>query len=262
MKFHNQTSFLLLLFFVVFFSAQSVSDYQFIIIPKKFKDFKENQYELNSMLSNALKAKKYTILSENQESWPAEVRQNPCLALRADAENESSMLRNKLELQLIDCKNSTILEVKESSMIKDYEEGFQEALKKSLVKILPSNPVFPTEIMAQIATPIKENIETSVSTTTSNTNTSVASNTSSKVESYTNGSINYQKINIGNGQFILVTSTSSAPFATFSNSTKADVYRVILQNGSTTLGYLENGNIVVEMPNADGSFRKEVFGRK
>ena len=159
---------------------------------------------------------------------------------------------------MIDCNKTTVLEVKESSMIKEYEEGFQEALKKSLVKILPSNPTVQRELTPDIEIKTPQDIVVKEVETPSN----ISTTSSTKVESYTNGSANFQKINIGNGQFILVTSTSSAPFATFSNSTKADVYRIVLQNGSTTLGYLENGNLVVEMPNADGSFRKEVFGRK
>ena len=45
-------------------------------------------------------------------------------------------------------------------------------------------------------------------------------------------------------------------------STKKEVYRVQLQDGSQTLGYVENGNIVIEIPNAEGSFRKEIFEGK
>jgi hypothetical protein len=40
---------------------------------------------------------------------------------------------------------------------------------------------------------------------------------------------------------------------------KFDVYRVTLENGTSTLGYTENGNLVIEIPTNDGNYKKEVF---
>ena len=85
---------------------------------------------------------------------------------------------------------------------------------------------------------------------------------SKKAESYTNGKVNLQKVQISKDQFILVSSSSSVPFATFKNTAKADVYRVTLENGTSTLGYTENGNLVIEIPTSDGDFKKEVFMAK
>ncbi len=83
-----------------------------------------------------------------------------------------------------------------------------------------------------------------------------------KAESYSNGAMSFQKIQISKDQFILVSSSSSVPFATFKNTTKADVYRVILENGTSTLGYTENGNLIIEIPTNDGNYKKEVFTAK
>jgi hypothetical protein len=71
--------------------------------------------------------------------------------------------------------------------------------------------------------------------------------------------VSFQKIQISKDQFILVSSSSSVPFATFKNTTKSDVYRVTLENGISTLGYTENGNLVIEIPINDGNYKKEVF---
>ena len=60
----------------------------------------------------------------------------------------------------------------------------------------------------------------------------------------------------------MVSSSSSVPFATFKNTTKADVYRVTLENGTSTLGYYEYGNLVIEIPTSDGNYKKEVFTAK
>ena len=70
------------------------------------------------------------------------------------------------------------------------------------------------------------------------------------------------KINLSNGEFILVNPNNSVPFATFKPSAKKDVFRVQLQDETATLGYVENGKILVEIPNADGSFKNEEFLKK
>ena len=46
------------LFFTLLFSAQNITDYEYIYVPKKFKDFEANEYNLNTLLKKALEAKK------------------------------------------------------------------------------------------------------------------------------------------------------------------------------------------------------------
>ena len=57
----------------------------------------------------------------------------------------------------------------------------------------------------------------------------------------------------------MVSSSSSVPFATFKNTTKSDVYRVTLENGISTLGYTENGNLVIEIPTNDRNYKKKFY---
>ena len=57
-------TFILLLFTVISVFSQSVSDYEHIYVPKKFKDFKTNQYNLNKQLVKALTDKKYKIIQD------------------------------------------------------------------------------------------------------------------------------------------------------------------------------------------------------
>lgn len=38
------------LFFTLLFSAQNITDYEYIYVPKKFKDFEANEYNLNTLL--------------------------------------------------------------------------------------------------------------------------------------------------------------------------------------------------------------------
>jgi hypothetical protein len=60
----------------------------------------------------------------------------------------------------------------------------------------------------------------------------------------------------------LAKSGSSVPFATFKSTSKDAVFLVKLADGNTTIGYFENGSIVIDMPQADGKFSKEVFAVK
>ncbi len=52
------------LFFLYYFSAQNITDYEYIYVPKKFKDFKTNEYNLNTLLKKALEGKKYKVIQD------------------------------------------------------------------------------------------------------------------------------------------------------------------------------------------------------
>lgn len=228
--------------------GQKVSDYKYVSIPDHFQTFK-NSFNLETFLGKALKGKKYVILQGDKLKWPSELMGNSCSIINADVINDKSFLRNKLILQFKDCNDKVILESKGSSTIKEFEEGFQDALTQALAVVPVSNPV---AIVAQ-----KE-------TANSANNSSVVS--SQVVESngakYSNGKLEVQKVQIDNNHFILVKPNSSVPFATFKATTKRDVFRVKLENGDLTIGYFENGNIIIEIPQANGEYSKEVFSGK
>lgn len=232
--------------------GQKVSDYKYISIPEKFTTFKEN-FDLDMVLSKTLKSKKYVVLQGNKDQWPAEAKDNSCNVLNADVIDDSGFLRNKVVLQFKDCNSKVVLASKGASNIKDYKEGFQDALKQTFVNVPVSYPTMittqaETKSIEQVKeTPVKENVSASTGSTASK---------------YSNGKINLQKIQIDNKQFILVKSDSSVPYASFKETTKRDVFRVKFENGDTTLGYYENGNIVIEVPSANGEYSKDVFSGK
>ena len=245
-------AFIFSLFTVIVIFSQNISDYEYIYVPKKFKNFEVNEYKLNTLLKNALINKKYKIIQEELVNWPIELRQNPCKVLNAELLNASSMFKNKVNLQFTDCKEKVVLESKASSDYKEFDLGYQDALKTSLIKVPASSPkTFDVKETIQPEEPriIDKQVAQPVAT----------KETVTKTESYTNGKISLQKVQISKDQFILVSSSSSVPFATFKNTTKADVYRVVLENGTSTLGYLENGNLVIEILANDGDYKKEVF---
>ncbi|KFF08182.1 hypothetical protein [Chryseobacterium luteum] len=231
--------------------GQKVSDYKYISIPQTLKDFEKESYGLDNSLAKALKSKGYTVIQEGKDQWPLEIEKNSCSFAMGNILNKSGFLRNKVELEFKDCKGNVVFSSKGSSNIKEYEEGYQDALRLSLVSLPASKPVENLQITKAESPniqPVKNNNESSSEPITEN-----------KSGKYTNGKINLQKIQVDTNQFILADSGSSVPFAVFKTSSKKDVFRVKLSDGSYTIGYFENGNIVIDIPQSNGEFTKEVF---
>jgi len=235
----------------MFAFGQKVSDYKYISLPSKLETFKED-FGLNDLLTKTLRSKNYSVIPADKLQWPAEAQSNPCSVLMADIINDSGFLRNKVLVQFKDCNDKVVSSIKGASNIKEYKEGYQDALKQTFVSISPANPT------AQPASPVKvqETVTTNSTQVVTNSSSSSVDNTALK---FSNGKMDLQKIQIDNSQFILVNSNSSSPFATFKATTKNDVFRVKLQNGESTLGYYENRNIVIEMPVSGGEYGKEIF---
>jgi hypothetical protein len=245
----KRISIFLSIFLVLLIKAQNLSDYKYVVIPSEFNDFKENRsYGLSTFLDRSLKSKKYIVLSETKSQWPQDALMNPCKIVSADILDDKSMFRNKVILQFKDCNSKVVYSEKGSSTIKEYEPGFQDALRLVLVKIPVSNPS-PEIQKVQESKQVEE---------TKNGNEVKIAQTPT-AQKYKNGSLNLQKIQIDGNQFILVDGNSSVPFATFKATTKQDVFRVKLGSGESTIGYYENGNIVIEIPKNNGEFSKEIF---
>lgn len=230
--------------------GQKISDYKYISIPGKFKDFEEESYGLDGALVKALQSRKYIVIQGDKEQWPSDIKGKSCNVIIANLKNDSNFLRNKLLLEFKDCNDKVVFTTKGGSNIKEYKEGFQDALKQALVSVPASNP---TEIQAvannSTEQPKNENVASSP----------VAENKTGK---YTNGKMSLQKIQIDANQFILADPNSSVPYATFKFTSKKDVFRVKMADGSFTIGYMENGDIVIDIPQTNGEYSKEIFSGK
>lgn len=224
--------------------AQKVSDYKYISVPEKLSTFKSDDYGTLGVLSKALKAKKYVVVSDSKDNDNA----NSCQVLHADLLDDSSFLKNKIILKFTDCNNKVILEQKASSSLKDFTEGYQDALNRALVLVPISNPS---------ATMLTENPKVEEASPVKEISNSLA--VEKKSVKYSNGKMNLQKIQIDDQQFILVDNNSSVPYATFRYTNKIDVFRVKLGSGQSTIGYLDKGNITIEVPQSNGEFVNEVF---
>lgn len=256
------------------FGQQNISDYQYIYVPKKFADFKtDNQYKLNTALASALKAKKYQVLQDDPENWPNALKLEPCKVLTAQVKNNSNMLRNRVILDFSDCKKNEVKAIKATSMEKEFEAGYNDALRQALATVPVSDPKERIEMSATSVSSTKSNtsqvlpakeVEAVVQSSspakeTKSADYELSSQSTTGAEMFTLNNENFQKVKIGNGGFILVSPKSSVPFATFQPSAKEGVYRVSLNDGSMTLGYQEKENLVIEMPNSNGTFTNLIF---
>ncbi|CAI8918984.1 hypothetical protein [Chryseobacterium sp. IT-36CA2] len=237
--------------------AQKVSDYKYVAVPEKFETFSE-EYGLKNLFTKTLAGKKYISLPVIKDNWPAEAKNNYCNVVTVDILKDKSLFKNKLIVQFKDCNNKMIMESKGSSNIKDFEEGFHDALKQALATVPVSNPV---ELLP-VATNVTATTNTITTTTQNSSPESVATTVTSEANNFSNGKINLQKIQIDPSQFILARSGSSVPFAVFKATSKDSVFIVKLADGNTTVGYFENGNIVIDIPQTDGKYTKEIFTAK
>ncbi len=234
-------------FCISFAYGQNISEYQYIVIPEKFTGFIKENYKLDQTLTKILKSKKYSILSENKNELQEMTYKNPCNILNADILDDSTWLKNKVIVQFKDCNNKIISEFKGYSSIKEYEEGFQDALTTSLITLPTSRPK-NHEVQKSVT---KEIIPQETAIVSSSKN-----NTATK---YLNNKKSYQRIILNKNEFILSDSTSSQPFASFKNTSKDNIYLVKLADDTYTIGYFDQNNIIIDIPQSNGSYSKEIF---
>lgn len=116
--------------------AQTVFDYDYIIIPERF-DFQESkhQFQLNSLLRVLFQKEGFTVLM-NTEKKPTELANNPCLALTTQVDKLSSFLNSQFQIKLYDCYNNLIFESKiGESTSKKHKDGFKEGIRDAFTSI-------------------------------------------------------------------------------------------------------------------------------
>ncbi|PQJ80960.1 hypothetical protein BTO18_08535 [Polaribacter porphyrae] len=125
-----------LFFFLISISttAQGINldKYKYVIVADKFDFLKSSdQYKTSSLTKFLFKKKAFKVFLSN-EDLPKELNDNRCLALFASVKNESSMFRIKNSIIIKDCYGKVIYTSKIGiSKIKDYERGYQEAIRNA-----------------------------------------------------------------------------------------------------------------------------------
>jgi len=110
----------------------NLNDYKYIVVPKKFEDFKrENQYQTSTLIKHLFTQKGFSTLWD--DDLPDEVASNRCQALFVKLRNKSSMFKTKTTVVLNDCNNQEIYATSEGdSKQKDFKLSYTEAITEAM----------------------------------------------------------------------------------------------------------------------------------
>lgn len=130
-------------------AQESVNNYKYVIVPKKF-DFvnKPDKYQTSSLTKFLFNKYGFNTLF-NDETFPEDLAQNPCLALTADVKDNSGMFTTKSVIELKNCKNKVVYTSSEGkSKQKEYKKAYHEAIRGAFNSIKRLNYKYvPREIL-------------------------------------------------------------------------------------------------------------------
>ncbi len=119
---------------MVSFTAKAqfnINDYKYVVVPKRFSDFKkENQHRSSTLVKHLFSQKGFeTVYDDN---LPNELNTNKCLGLFVGLIDDSSMFTTKTKLTLKDCNGKEVLVSQQGkSKNKEFEAAFSEAVTEA-----------------------------------------------------------------------------------------------------------------------------------
>ncbi len=261
------------------FAQNSLNAYKYIIVPKTYDFLKEqDKYRLNSLTRHLFSKKGFETLYVD-ETYPAELIENPCLALSADLVDKSGMFTSKLSIELTDCHNKVVFtSIQGKSKEKDYEGSFQEALRNAFTSIdkldynfVPES-VVNTSIAAQTLTRKETPESTTIQATTAPVTAAAPTTVTSKksiAKSYKDENISFFLIEQNNSLIAYVNESKNNTYqkgemiATLKKTSLPNIYRINWKNDfgkfEDTTGYFdEEGNLKIDF-NIDGKIEVKEY---
>ena len=118
------------------FAQDNLNAYKYVIVPEKYDFLKEDdKYQLNSLTKFLFDKDSFQTMFEN-ESYPADLLANPCLAVTVGVNDNSTMFTSKLVIELKNCYNKVVFtSAQGKSKEKDYKRSYQEALRNAFISI-------------------------------------------------------------------------------------------------------------------------------
>lgn len=125
-----------LFFCSISFAQNSINSYKYILVPKQFEFQKsEDQYQFNSLAKFLFNREGFNVLFIN-DSYPVDLASNSCLGLKVRVNNNSSLFKTKMNIDLLNCKNEIIYSTKEGvSRSKEYKKAYQESLRDAFSEL-------------------------------------------------------------------------------------------------------------------------------
>ncbi len=116
--------------------AQDLNSYKYVLIPETYEFTGEvDQYQLNSLTKFLFEKEGFETLMTTSKR-PADLKQDPCLALTPRVSNNSGIFVTKLVILLNNCSGETVFRSEEGrSREKDFKTAYQEALRDAFKSI-------------------------------------------------------------------------------------------------------------------------------
>lgn len=117
------------------YGQTELNDYKYIIVPKQFDAFKQqNQYKTSTLVKHLLTEKGFNVIYDDQ--LPAELSNNRCMGLTANLLDNSNMFTTKTSVVFKDCNSKEIFILKEGvSKQKEFDLSYAESINKSFETI-------------------------------------------------------------------------------------------------------------------------------
>jgi hypothetical protein len=129
-----------LLLFSVGIFAQSLSDYQYVIVPLRYEFMKsDNEYRLSTITKFNLEKIGFQAFY-NDNNLPKEIISNACSVLKVEALSVGSFMGTSLIIVFRDCQNNIVYQSEiGKSKEKEYAKAFPDALTKAFVSVSYQN---------------------------------------------------------------------------------------------------------------------------
>lgn len=123
----------LLLLLVSYTFSFAQEKYKYVIVPKKFEFFtEENKYNTSFITKSFFEKEGFQVFYDT-DNFPDELAKNRCLALFADATESNTMFSTKINIEIKDCYNKVVFtsdqgSTREKQLEKAYPIAFRSAL--------------------------------------------------------------------------------------------------------------------------------------
>ncbi len=146
--------------FLLLFSTFSLglnaqlNDYKYIIVPKKFDAFNnENEHQTSTLIKYLFTQKGFNAVYEGD--YPNDLKNDLCLGLKVDLNDKSSLFKTKTSLVLKDCEFKEVFRTHEgTSKLKDFKETYNEAIREAFTSFDIINYVYKEKPMEKKEGPI------------------------------------------------------------------------------------------------------------
>ncbi|MBM1106101.1 hypothetical protein JQC67_08140 [Aurantibacter crassamenti] len=137
----------------------SLNKYKYIVIPKKFEDFKkENQYQTNTLVKYLFTKKGFTTVWE--DAMPEDLANNQCSALFMKLKEDSSLFSTKTTVVLNDCNRQEVFVSKVGkSKDKDYKISYSEAITDAMTSFDTMNYKYEGQTNEPITVSFKNDVK-------------------------------------------------------------------------------------------------------